>query len=98
ARAGAGVDELAVAYVDAHVADGLAAAGEEDGIAGLQVFVGDRHAVFVYVGGGAVGLIAEALVDVAHKAGAVKAGGGRRTRPAVVPAEAAEPVRSPSST
>ena len=77
------MDELAVAYVDAHVADGLAAAGEEDGIAGLQVFVGDRHAVFVYVGGGAVGLIAEALVDVAHKAGAVKAGGGRRTRPDV---------------
>ena len=71
------MNELPAAYVDADVAYRLAVAGEEDGVAGLQLAVGDGHAVGVHIGRGAVGAVAEILVDVAHKTGTVKAAGAR---------------------
>ena len=69
------MDELAVAYVDAHVAYALGGAGEEHRVAYLELALVHRDAVGVHRGGGAVYGVAEVLEDVAHEAGAVEAGG-----------------------
>ena len=83
AAAGGGVDEVAVADVDAHVGAGLAVApggvAEEHQIAGLQVRTGHGGAGgAVPLGGGGVGEVVAVLIVYVHReAGAVKALGGR---------------------
>ena len=74
---GGGVDEIAVANIDAHMGHGGGdlAVIEEDQVAGLELIPGDGHTVVELSGGGAVEVIAEMGVDILGEAGAVKAVG-----------------------
>ena len=71
-----GVDKLTVAGVDTHMGDtaGICTVEEHD-IAGLQIGLGYIGALVVLVSGGAVGGVAQALQNIIHQAGAVKAAG-----------------------
>ena len=69
------MDKLSVSNVDAHVGGtGGVAVGavEEDQVAGLQVLLADRGAVFQLLGRGAVDIVAEMLVDIPDQTGAIE--------------------------
>ena len=70
---GRGVNELAVADVDAHMRGGVRGiVTEEYQIAGLQLTLGYRHTVGQLGRSGAVQSVAEVAIYVAGEAGAVK--------------------------
>jgi len=78
-----GVDKSAAADVDAHVSDIAAAGVEAEYIAGLDGGRLHVHAVGGLILSYTVEGVAELLVHIVHKAGAVKAGAGRAAAPAV---------------
>ena len=76
---GGSVDKLVVTDVKAHM--GGAGAGvtlfKDDQVAGLELTHGDGSTVVQLAGAGAIQAVAELLIHIAGKAGAVKASGGK---------------------
>ena len=71
------MDELTAAHINAHMADGCAAVGEEHQVAGLQLAPAHFGHLAILRPGGMGQIHAEMLVHIAGKAGAVKAAGRR---------------------
>ena len=72
-----GVDKLAVAHINTNMGQATGVGVLEDHhVAGLQICLGNIGALGVHVHDHAGHLIAQRIVDVVHKTGAVETGGG----------------------